>query len=295
MNSPFSDAQMTMTTLDLERGVITIPPDRDLSGLGSYGFRTMSPFVLKMVEVKLTNGSTVGPAVLLLLVPDPDGTNGTCHFRDTRMATFSLNTRDIASVRLYGSGLGEYHQFQQNFPPLPVGLHAPVPEDYSYIAGMAQAPAAQQTPKVVPLFTDDPGTIARYQSAGWAVIPVDTLFDMAKRSGASGLGSFWSGLWSAVSWPFRTVWSGAKWVAVQPVHGFKWVWNQASKMFELQQDTGQAQNPPSSVSTTPTPLVASLVSVIKSPWFIIGSVMAAYLGWKAYKKEPLWPIMPVKQ
>jgi len=292
MNSAFSDAQMTMITLDHERGVITVPPDRDFSGITGYTFKTLSPFVLKMITVTLSNGMTVGPAVLMLLVPDPDGTNGTAHFRDTKMASFSLSTRDISSIRVYGSTIGEYHQFQQNFPPVATGLEAAVPENYSYIAGTDQAPA-QQRPKAVPLFTDDPGTIARYQSAGWAVIPIDTLFDMAKRSGTSGIGSFWSGLWSAVSWPFKNVWKGAKWVAVQPVHGFKWVWNQASRMFELQPEV-QAQNPPERIEPTVTPIIASIVSLIKSPWFVIGSVGAAYLMWKSYKKEPLWPIVPAK-
>ena len=140
---------------------------------------------------------------------------------------------------------------------------------------------------IIPLFNPDNATLALYKSQGALVLPVSEAHRYARMAQVSGMGSFWSGLWSGVTWPFKTVWKGASWLVVQPIHGFKWVYNQAKKQYELvkdQQTELQVADPTPKPSTMDT-----IMGYLKNP-LVLGAIAAlGWVGWRYYKGEPIIP------
>lgn len=126
---------------------------------------------------------------------------------------------------------------------------------------------------VVPLKNDD--LVAYYQSQGYLVVPVEDAERMAEGEGLNG---FWQNIWK----PFKWVGGGIKWLAVQPVHGFKWVWNKTKGIWE-QKKTEEVQ-PPSGGGGAE---VIKKAGLLTNPMFLIGIGVVAYVAWKMYKHEPL--------
>ncbi len=124
---------------------------------------------------------------------------------------------------------------------------------------------------VVPLKNDD--LVAYYQSQGYLVIPKEEAERMAEGEGLNGF-------WQNIMKPFGYVWSGIKWVAVQPIHGFKWVWNKASGIWE--QKPEEVVQPPSGGES-----IVKKAGLLTNPLFLVGIGVVAYVAWKMYKHEPL--------
>lgn len=139
------------------------------------------------------------------------------------------------------------------------------------------------TPYVVPIFTDDKKAVDMYRNAGWMVVPVQEAIATADGLAASeGLGSFWSGLWGGIAWPFKTAWKGASWLAVQPIHGIKWVWNEAKGQYEM----SQTQETEPAISPAPTTIAGTGMSTS----LIVGvAALGLWLLYVTWKKKPLVP------
>lgn len=125
---------------------------------------------------------------------------------------------------------------------------------------------------VVPI--KDETLISYYQSQGYLVVPVEEVERMAEGEGLNGF-------WQTLLTPFKKIGSGIKWLAVQPVHGFKWVWNKASGIWE-QKKTEEVEQPSGGGGT-----VIKKAGLLTNPIFLIGVGLAAYVAWKMYKHEPL--------
>lgn len=134
-------------------------------------------------------------------------------------------------------------------------------------------------PGVVPV--EDDATASYYQSQGWLIVTPEQIEMMAEQEGANGLEGFWDTLWRGVKTPFKWTWSGVKWLAVQPIHGFKWVWNKTKGVWEQQASTQPTE--PGNIGQ-PEPKKAGMLT---NPVFLIGAGALAFVLWKMYKKEPI--------
>jgi hypothetical protein len=141
---------------------------------------------------------------------------------------------------------------------------------------------------IIPLFNPDNATLAHYKASGALVLPVGEAHRYARMAQVSGMGSFWSGLWSGITWPFKTVWKGASWLVVQPIHGFKWVYNQAKKQYELIKE-GEQANLPVVIPETKPSTMDLIMSYLKNP-LVLGAIAAlGWVGWRYYKGQPIIP------
>jgi len=245
-------------------------------------------------------GNNYGPLMLTGFLSDAngrrkasfsDGTGGNTELLLTEISSIAESAAPAAAVQtvqtvvyeapwsypvtpfIYGGGRGGGHRRHHG--------HHGIGQDP---AVTGSATARSQNPYVVPIFSGDPGVIAMYRDGGWMVIPVSEALAMAERTSAVyGIGSFWSGLWGGIAWPFKTVWKGASWLAVQPIHGVKWAWNQAKNQYEMVQAEG------GNLPTTETPPSTTAGIGISTPLMIAGGALALWLLYVTWKRKPLVP------